>query len=179
MGKRELLIAAAFVLLGFAVYRVTAPPGDPSRPGFSPSRIIDEIRREVRGQRASAESTTATTRAVPSTVTEIRLVFAIGTVTIVGEERDDIEAEMHVRSTGYDTAEAERLAKASHLKFDEAGELLIISGDFPVEGRQTPALRLKIPARLGVRMDEKGSTLEIANVASVLINAARGKSTIQ
>ena len=179
MGKRELLIAAAFVLLGFGVYRVTAPPADPSRPGFSPSRIIDEIRREVRGQRASAETTTATTRAVPAAVTEIRLVFPVGAVTIVGEERDDIEAEMHVRSTGYDTAEAEGLAKASHLKFDEAAELLIISGEFPEAGRQTPTLRLKVPARLGVRMDEKGSALEITNVASVLINAARGKSTIQ
>src|SRR5688500_10476532 len=107
MGKRELLIAAAFVFLGFAVYRFTAPPGDPSDNGFSVSRILDDIRREIRGQRETAETTTTTTRPIPPSVTEIRLVFLSGTVSIVGEDREDLEAEFHVRSTGYDTAEAE------------------------------------------------------------------------
>jgi len=179
MGKRELLIVVAVVVIGFGVFWLTAPPGDPSRPGFSPSGILNEIRREIRGQRASADTTFTATQAVPETVSEIRLTFNIGAVTIVGEDRDDVEAEMHVRSTGYDTEEATRLAKASHLRFDEAGALLIIEGKFPVEGRQTPTLRLKIPARLGVRMDEKGSTLEITNVASVLIGGGRGQTTIQ
>ena len=179
MGKRELVIAAVFIVLGFAVYRLTAPPGDPSRPGFSFTRIVDELRREIRGQRASAETTFTTTRELPDTISEIRLAFAIGTVKIIGEDRDDILAEMHVRSTGYDTAEAERLAKASVLTFDEAGALLIIAGNFPREGRQTPSLTLRVPSRLGVRMDEKGSTLEVSDVASVLIGSGRARSTIQ
>jgi hypothetical protein len=179
MGKRELVIAAVFIVLGFAVYRLTAPPGDPSRPGFSFTRIVDDLRREIRGQRASAETTFTTTREVPETVSEIRLAFAVGTVKITGEDRDDILAEMHVRSTGYDTAEAERLAKASVLTFDEAGALLIIAGDFPEEGRQTPSLTLRVPSRLGVRMDDKNSTLEISDVASVLIGSGRGRSTLQ
>lgn len=179
MGKRELVIAAVFILLGFGVYRLTAPPGDPSSRGFSLSRIVDEIRREVRGQRATAETTFTATRPVPETVREIRLSFAIGTVTITGEDRDDIAAEMHVRSTGYDAAEAEKLAKASILTFDEAGELLILTGRFPREGRQTPALTLRVPSRLGIRLDEKGSTLEVTNVASVLVGSGRGRTTIQ
>jgi len=179
MGKRELVIVAVFIALGFGVYRLTAPPGDPSRPGFSFTRLVDELRREVRGQRATAETTFTATRDVPDTVSEIRLAFALGTVTITGEDREDILAEMHVRSTGYDTAEAEKLAKASVLKFDEAGALLIIAGSFPREGRQTPTLTLRIPSRLGVRMDDKGSTLEISDVASVLIGSGRGRSTVQ
>jgi hypothetical protein len=179
MGKRELLIAVTFVVIGFAVYKLTAPPGDPSRSGSSLSAIVNEIRREIRGQRVTADTTFTAARAVPGTVTEIRLAFNIGAVTIVGEDRDDVEAEMDVRSTGYDTEEATRLAKASHLQFDEAGALLIIAGKFPVEGRQTPALRLKVPARLGVRMDEKGSTLQITNVASVVIAGGRGDTTIE
>jgi len=179
MGKRELLIAVTVVVIGFGVYKFTAPPGDPSRSGFSLSAIVNEIRREIRGQRVTADATFTAAQAVPETVTEIRLAFNIGAVTIVGEDRDDVEAEMHVRSTGYDTEEATRLAKASHLQFDEAGALLIIAGKFPVEGRQTPTLRLKVPARLGVRMDEKGSTLQITNVASVLIAGGRGDTTIE
>jgi hypothetical protein len=179
MGKRELMIAAVFVVLGFGVYQLTAPPSDPNDNGFSIGRVLDEIRREIRGQRASAETTFSNVRPVPETISEIRLAFAVGAVTIIGEDRDDIAAEMHVRSTGYDEAEAQRLAKESILTFDEAGALLIISGKFPVAGRQTPTLRLRIPHRLGVRMDEKGSTLEISNVASVLIAGGRGQSTIQ
>jgi hypothetical protein len=178
MGKRELVIVATIVLIGFAVYQVTAPPSDPSETGFSVGKIVNEIRREIRGQRANAETTFASTREVPETVSEIRLVFPVGAITITGEDRDDVEAEMHVRSTGYDTEEAEKLAKASHLVFDEAGALLIVEGKFPVEGRQTPTLRLKVPRRLGIRIDEKGSSVEIKNVASVLIGSGRGVTTI-
>jgi hypothetical protein len=141
--------------------------------------MADEIRREMRGQRETAETTFTATRPVAPAVTEVRLVFPIGTVTITGEDRDDISAEMHVRSTGYDSAEAERLAKASVLEFDEAGELLIVTAKFPVEGRQTPTLTLRIPSRLGVRMDDKGSALEISDVASVLIGSGRARTTVQ
>jgi hypothetical protein len=179
MGKRELLIAAVFVVLGFGVYQLTAPPSDGSSSGFSIGRVIDQVRREIRGQRATAEETFAATRPVPDTITEIRLTFGIGAVTIVGEDREDIVAEMHVRSTGYDEAEARRLARESILTFDEAGALLIIAGKFPVAGRQTPTLRLRVPERLGIRLDEKGNTLEISNVASVLIGGGRGESTIR
>lgn len=179
MGKRELVIAVLFIAAGFVVYQVTAPPAPPSSSGFSLRRMADEIRREIRGQRETAETTFTATRAVAPTVTEVRLAFPVGTVTITGEDREDISAEMHVRSTGYDRAEAERLAKASVLEFDQAGELMIITGKFPVEGRQTPTLTLKIPSRLGVRMDDKGSAVEISDVASVLIGSGRGRTTVQ
>ena len=179
MGKRELLIAAVFLVLGFGVYHLTAPPADPSSRGFSIGRAIDGIRREVRGQRATAETTFTATRAVPDTIHEIRLTFSVGEITVIGEDREDVQAEMHVRSTGYDAAEAQRLAKASILTFDEAGPLLIIAGKFPVEGRQTPTVRLKVPARLGIRIDERGSSLQISSVASVLIGGGRGSSTIE
>jgi hypothetical protein len=179
MGKRELLIAVAFLVLGFGVYQFTAPPADPSSNGFSVGRLIDNIRREIRGQRVTADATFATTHPASSTVREIRLEFRTGSVTIIGEERDDIAAEMLVRSTGYDTAEAQRLAKESILTFDDAGELVIIRGKFPVEGRQTPKLQLRVPARLGIRMDEKGASLEVSNVASLLVGGGRGPSTIQ
>jgi hypothetical protein len=179
MGKRELVIAVLFIVTGFVVYQVTAPPADPSSSGFSLRRMADEIRREIRGQRETAETTFTATRPVAPTVTEVRLVFPVGTVTITGEDRDDISAEMHVRSTGYDAAEAERLAKASVLEFDAAGELMIITAKFPVEGRQTPTLTLRIPSRLGVRMDDKGSALEISDVASVLIGSGRARTIVQ
>ena len=61
MGKRELLLIGAFLLVGAAVYYATAPPGTPNQQGFSVSRILDSVRRELHGNRASSEvkSTTA------------------------------------------------------------------------------------------------------------------------
>jgi hypothetical protein len=178
MGKRELLLAAAFILVGFVVYQVTAPPPDPNARGFSLSRIIDNVRREVRGRPESAEVTQTLTRPLPDTIQEIRLRVPAGGITITGEDRADLNAELHVRSNGYDQAEAERLAKDTSLKFDEAGAVLIISLYRPTEGRQQPTLRLRIPSRLGVRIDEKNGELTITNVALVAMGVARAATTI-
>lgn len=178
MGKRELLLAAAFVLAGFVVYQVTAPPADPNSRGFSLTRIIDNVRREVRGQRESGEATQALARPLAASVTEIRIRMPIGAISITGEDRADIEGELHVTSTGYDKPEAERLAKATTIKFDEAGGVLILTLDDPVEGRQRPTLRLKVPSRLGVRIDEKNGEMTITNVALLAMGVARGVSTI-
>ena len=179
MGKRELLLAAVILVLGFVVYQFTAPPGDPSKPGFSFSRILDEVRREVRGQRESAEDTKLTKIPVPDTVREIRLDELSSTVvTIVGEDRADIEAEFHVRSSGYDVEEAKRLVTESNLKSDEAGALLILATKYPVEGRQSGRLTLKIPARLGVRTDGKSGVMTISKVESVAIGTARANTEL-
>src|SRR5687767_2973821 len=117
MGKRELLLAAAFILVGFVVYQVTAPPPDPKERGFSLSRIIDNVRREVRGQNETAEATQALTRPLPDTIQEIRIRIPVGGMTITGEDRPDLDAHLHVTSNGFDKAEAEQRAKATTLKF--------------------------------------------------------------
>jgi hypothetical protein len=178
MGKRELLLAAAFILVGLVVYQVTAPPPDPNERGFSLSRIIDNIRREVRGRPESAEATHVLTRPLPESIQEIRLRMPVGGISITGEARPDLGAELHVVSNGYDKAEAEQLVKASTLKFDEAGGVLMIALDLPREGQQRPTLRLKIPSRLGVRIDEKNGELTISNVALVAMGVTRGATTI-
>lgn len=180
MGKRELLLALAFVVVGFGVYQFTAPPADPSKPGFSPSKLINEIRREIRGQRESAEGTRTTALKVGDTVREIRLTAGSTAITVVGEDREDVEVQFHVRSTGYDKAEAESLVKATHdlFKSDEAAALLILTVDYPREGRQTGTLTLKVPKRLGFRMDGKAGTLKVSDVASIAIGPARGETTL-
>jgi hypothetical protein len=179
MGKRELLLAAVFLVLGFVVYQVTAPPGDPSKPGFSFSRILNNVRREVRGQREFAEDTKLTRIPVPGTVREIRLDELLSTgVTVIGEDREDIEAEFHVRSNGYDQAEAKQLVGETNLKSDEAGALLILATKYPGPGRQTGRLTLKIPSRLGVRTDGKSGVMKISKVDSIAIGTARGNTEL-
>ena len=179
MGKRELLLAAVILVVGFVVYQVTAPPGDPSKPGFSFSRILNEVRREVRGQREFAEDTKLTRVAVSGTVREIRLDELSSTVvTVIGEDRTDIEAEFHVRSNGYDVAEAKRLVDETNLKSDEAGALLILATRYPGPGRQTGRLTLKVPSQLGIRTDSKSGVMKISKVESVAIGTARGNTEL-
>ena len=179
MGKRELLLAAVILVVGVLVYQFTAPPGDPSKPGFSFSRILNEVRREVRGQREFAEETKLTKVTVAETIREIRLdTLGSTTVTIIGEDREDIEAEFHVRSNGYDVAEAKRLVDESNVKSDAAGALLILTTDYPQAGRQTGRLTLKVPSRLGVRTDGKSGVMKISRVESVAIGTARGNTEL-
>ena len=178
MGKRELLLAVAFVVVGLVVYQFTAPPPDPNARGFSLGRIVEGIRREVRGRPESAEVTQTFTRAAAESLKEIRIDMEIGAIEITGEDRDEIQVEFHVRSNGYDTAEAEKLARESTVKFDEAAGVLIIATGFPEAGQQRGTLRLKVPSRLGVRMDSKNGELTITNVALVTMGISRAATTI-
>lgn len=178
MGKRELLLAVAFVVMGLVVYQFTAPPPDPNARGFSIGRIIDGVRREVRGRPESADLTQTFTRDAVEGLREIRIRMDRGAIAITGEDRDDIQAEFQVTSNGYDKAEAEKLAKESTLKFDEAGGVLIVDDDYPEAGTQRGTLRLKVPSRLGIRIDSKNGELTITNVALVAMGVSRAATTI-
>src|SRR6476660_829979 len=117
MGKRELLLIAAFVVVGAIVYQFTAPPPAAGERSFAPGQIFEHVRRAMRGNRASAELSTRTTYPVESAVSELRFADLKSTnVSITGEDRSDIDAELHVHSNAFDDQEAERTAKESVLK---------------------------------------------------------------
>ena len=176
MGKRELLLVAAFFVVGAAVYQFTAPPRDPNRPRWSVGGVVESIRREVRGNQAQATAKIPSTIPAPHSVRELRIMVGSVNVAVVGEEREDIEAELDVTSNAYDEAEAERTAKATRLKVDEAGPVITVSVDFPREGRQRASLSLKVPARLALRV-EKNNELTVTNVAAVTVTG-RGDTTL-
>ena len=176
MGKRELLLAAAFVLIGVVVYQATAPAADPTRPRWSVGGIVESIRREVRGNQAEAQAKIPSTIPAPASVRELRINVGSVAVTITGEERDDIQAELDVTSNAYDTAEAERTARATTLKVDAAGPVITLSVDFPREGRQRASLVLRVPSRLELRI-EKNSTLVVTNAAALSVTG-RGTTTV-
>jgi hypothetical protein len=175
MGKRELLLIAAFVVLGVVVYQVSAPPPAPGERGFSIRRIFDNVRRELQSNRSSAVVTTTTTHPADAQLTELRLRPGGGDLTITGEARDTIEAELQVRSSGPDDAEAEKLARRTQLKLDRAGGSLNAEVSYPVEGRQRlERMVLRIPSRLRVRIEPFGGALTITDVAEAEIAGARG-----
>ena len=176
MGKRELLLAVALVVIGAVVYQATAPARDPARPRWSISGIVESMRRNVRGNQAQAAATNTSTIPVSASVRELRVIVGSVNVTVVGEDRPDIASELAVTSNAYDDAEAERTAKATKLKVDEAGPVISLSVDFPREGRQRATLVLKVPSRLDLRL-EKNGTLQASNVASLTL-VGRGDTTV-
>jgi hypothetical protein len=179
MGKRELLLIVGFVVAGVIVYQATAPPPSPGEQGFSLSRIVETMRRHVRGNRATAEVTTPATHAVAPGTTELRVSLAAESLTITGEDRTDIASELRVRSNGYDDEEAQRLAKETLLRVSEAGSNVSVDLKYPVPGRQRANLVLKVPSRLRVQVARYGGRLNITGASAVELTDTRGEVTVR
>jgi hypothetical protein len=182
MGKRELLLIVAFAIAGLIVYEVTAPPPAPGERSFSPTRIIENIRRGVRGNRAAADSVNKSSYPVDAAVTDLQLSWPNGSpseLTIVGEERDDIGSELNVHSMAFDDAEAQRTAKLTVLKMQPGPGRLGVSLDFPEEGSQTARLTLHVPSRLRLKVDAARGRTRITNVAATEIGNGRGDTEIK
>ena len=181
MGKRELLLVVGFLILGVVVYQATSAPAGPDQRGLfaSFSRLVDSTRREMRGNRAVAERTAVSSHAIDESVTELRISEYVREVHVSGEDRADVEASLHVRSNAYDDREARETADATVLLTERAASSLLMRIDYPDPGRQHVTLRVKVPARLHVRIESRPDTLAIADVASVEAANAGGTTTIQ
>jgi hypothetical protein len=177
MGKRELLLIVAFVFVGAVVYQVAAPAGPAREGGFSFSRVLDHLRREVRENSAEAEHTSETVIPLDRGVSELR-VSAIAELRVTGEARDDVAAELRVHSTGVDPAEARALAERSALKVDQTGGVIALTVSYPVEGRQRGYLTLRVPKRLTVRLRETRGAVELRDLGGVFLDDTRGEITI-
>jgi hypothetical protein len=179
MGKRELLLIVAFVIAGAVVYQATAPPPGPNERGFSISRIVEHIRREMRGNRSHAEDTKVSRIQLDTTTTEVRISGTYVELSVKGEDRADVEARFYVTSNGYDEAEAKDFVAQTKLIVDRAGPVLRMTSWYPQGGRQQSKLTLLVPARLLTRVDQGSPQTSIANVAAVEIPTMRGETSIK
>ncbi len=177
MGKRELLLVVAFVVVGAIVYQVAAPARPAGSRSVSVGGLLEKMRRAARGNRSSAEITTTQTQAIDAAVTDLRLRLRSATIRIEGEERSDVAVDLRAWSNGYDEAEAQSLAKQTVLKLDPAGAVLIATILYPEPGQQRATITLKVPSRLRVRVDESGPAT-IAGVAALELGAVRGATSI-
>jgi hypothetical protein len=178
MGKRELLLIAAFVIAGAIVYQVTAPPPAAGERSFSPGRMFEDLRRHIRGNRASADVTTTTTYAVEQGVAELFFSDRPPEMTIVGENRKDISSELRVHSNGFDDGEAQKLAKETHLIVERNGVRMVARMFYPEAGRQSATLTLRVPARLQIKIDPTGAPTRVSGVSSVELTNSRGESVL-
>src|SRR3954471_3616246 len=179
MGKRELLLIVGFFVVGAIVYQFTAPAPAPGERSFAPSQLIEHVRRAMRGNRASAELSSKSTYRVDAGVSELRFADLKSTnVTITGEDRSDIDAELRVHSNAYDDQEAQRTAKESVLQLDRAGGRMVFTVKYPMAGAQRGWITMKVPMRLAVQLQGGGNTLSINRIAAIELGGARGKLDI-
>jgi len=179
MGKRELLLICAFVAVGATVYYATAPAPAPGQQGFSLARIVDHLRREIHGNRSSAEVKTTTAIPLKRGVTEVRFETGNAPITISGENRDDVLCELQAWSSGYDEIEAKRYAGETLLRTTEAGVSLVIGIKYPEPATQRATLVVRMPAAMAVRIQPSRGKLEIVDVRSVELVEARGQVVVR
>lgn len=119
MGKRELLLIGAFLLLGVGVYHLTAPPPKPGEQGFSLGRLIGWVRTEIQGENAEARVTRTLLQTVDHEVTRIVLPEFNGTLRVIGEDREDVSAELKAVAFGLDDTTASVRAQQITLTLDD------------------------------------------------------------
>lgn len=179
MGKRELLLIVGFVLVGAVLYQFTAPAREPGESILGAGRrILDEIRREVRGRPATAEITRKATFPVPPAISELRVTMQNTPIVITGEDRTDIAAELWVRSNGIDDAEAKSLAERARLTLEPAGPTMTVALTYPPEGSQRGRVQLRVPSGMHVRFGRTNVRIEVTGVAELELESARGETLV-
>ena len=178
MGKRELLIVLGFIAAGVVAFQLSAPPAKESSSRFSFSRLLNEVRREMRGNQSHAAPPRTLTYAVAADITALRFSGAAGPVKVVGEERADVSLELTVFSTGETEAAAIATANKTSVEEDRLGGVLTLQVKFPPEETQTSQVVLKVPERLGLRLEGPRDT-NVSHVRSLEISGvARGATLI-
>lgn len=150
MGRRELLIALGFVAAGVVAYQLTAPASPARR--FSFGEAVAEFRREVRGNPGRGSVTHTGTIPALRAMTEVRLA-AVGTLSLVGEDRADVAYELTVHSSGPDDAAAVAAAEGTTVSHDTFGHVLALRVVHPPQARSTSALSVRVPTRFAVRIE--------------------------
>jgi hypothetical protein len=186
MGKRELVLISIFIVLGIAVYQVTAPPAPPGSEGVSVSGIIGRLRRGIRGARETAAADSTQTAAVDPSVRELRVKVARASdLTITGEDRTDIAVAVHATARGYNQAEAKAAADTARLLIQQVGDAIVCSIDRTTQ-RGLPAnaridqltIAIKMPHRLSLRIEPHAGRLIVSNAMAAEIMGSRGETRI-
>jgi hypothetical protein len=184
MGKRELVLIVAFLVLGGIAYQVSAPDSSESGNRRSWRDVYREVRGEMFGARARFPVDLPVRMAVAASVKTLDLGELSGRVEIVGEAREDIEGTAHATLTGEDEADVKRAAGALSIAAEEDGDRLRFRLSHPDawrlgrHSRPSIDLRVKVPARLALSLGVTGVT-EARDVAGVSLDNARGTVTLK
>jgi len=178
MGKRELLIIAAFVVIGAAAWRLTAPPAPPGGRSFSLD-TLSEIWRNRNSPQPAGHAVVAThgTIEVAATLSELRL-SSVFEVIVEGGDRTDIAWSLDAEARGNTDEVARKAAERILLQHDDLGNVLAISVRGPEDTPRTSTLTLQVPSRLAVRVESARRT-RISSVAGVRLENLVGNADLK
>ena len=174
MGKRELIIAAAFIVVGVCAFQLAAPPAKTDSNGFSFSKLIQNAKREIKGNETFTAPPRKLSFAVGADIAELRVEGVNSTVKVTGDDRADISLVLTVSSTGESEPAAFAAAAKVQVLEDRVANSLTLRLSFPPEERQTASAVFIVPARLAVRLDAARDPVVINVKALEFLNPARG-----
>jgi hypothetical protein len=178
MGKRELLIVAAFVALGVVDWRLAAPPAPEGGRRFSMDTLAEIWRNRNRPDLAGhATVTTRGTIPLAPGVTELRL-SNLSAVVVGGADRDDVAWTLETQANGPTADAARQTAEQIVLRHDALGTVLALSVHGPEHTPRTSTLTLEVPARVVVRVESARHT-SITSVAGVRLENLVGDTTLR
>ncbi len=173
MGKRELLIIAAFVVTGVVTWRLTASPPAEGTRAFSLDTLAEIWRnRNTDGGRVRESVTTSGVIPVSDTLTEIRLADMFA-VEVEGSDRQDIAWTLVAEGAGRTGDAARAAAGQLVLQHDDMGPVLAIAVRAPADVPRTSTVTLSVPSRLVVRVESARRTA-IASVAGMRLENLAG-----
>jgi hypothetical protein len=178
MGKRELLIIAAFFVLGAATWRLTAPPSPPGGRSFSLD-TLSEIWRNRNSPRPAGHAvmTTHGTIEVTAALSEVRL-SSVFEVIVEGGERTDIAWSLDAEARGPTDDAARQAAERIRLEHDDLGTVVAMWVRGPDDAPRTSTLTLQVPSRLAVRVESARRT-RISSVAGVRLENLVGDADLK
>jgi hypothetical protein len=183
MGKRELVLIAAFIVVGIVVYQVTAPPA-PAGSDLSFGGIFQRMRRGMQGPRETAAGESHRAVTVDASVQTLRINLPRPCdLTITASERDDIAIDVKTTAHGYTPAEAKAAADGAAVNPQSQADALTLTGAW--DDRRGPAgfvtqvtVALAIPKRLHVNLMPHIGLLTIKGVASLEAVSSRGETHV-
>ena len=177
MGKRELLIALAFLVTGVVVWQFTAPPTT-GEGGFSLRDLWNKARQEIQEDSQRATITKQGGIPIGPAVRTLRLTELPRGLKIIGEERTDAAFELVVESTGPTPALAKEYAERVAIAPDDLEDALNLKMYYPEEGQQRPQLVLRVPNGLAVHAQGIRG-LDASGLASLHLDGVSGDTIVR
>lgn len=182
MGRRELVLIVAFLVVGAIAFQVTSPPSTSSS-RVNVGDFFSRIRREMRGTRATAVVNRQFSAPAPQAITRVRLDGFSGRLTVTGGDEDQVAAHLQMQLGGESPEEAAAAAPALVTEWRVDATELVLDVRHPdewrVQLRRTPGeLRITLPRRLAVHLDVDGGVADVSDVAGVTLDSGRTNVTL-
>lgn len=178
MGKRELWLVVAFVVIGTVLYQATAPPS-PEASGFS----LRDMFRAARGHMGDRSATRSLTRHltlnVPDGVDELALDDFRGRLEVVAGEGETVEVSIDLTLHGIDEDDLDLQEAGLRLHTETDGARAVVkTGHHELSPHPDMVMRVRVPRRLGLQLSGRGAA-EITGVARAAFDDYRGDLVVE